>query len=65
MAAVFFVKSGLIIPVPLETDATVKTSWYVKICLPQVFSAVSERRETRGLRGAIFPYMSNLKVEFN
>ena len=54
MVAVFFMKPGLIKPVPLETGATVNASWYVNTCLPQVFSVVSERRETRGLRGLIF-----------
>ena len=29
MVAVFFMKSGLIKAVPLETGATVNTSWYV------------------------------------
>ena len=33
MVAVFFMKSGLIKPVPLETDATVNASWYVNTCL--------------------------------
>ena len=42
MVAVFFMKSGLIKPVPLETDVTANASWYVNTCLPQVFSAVSE-----------------------
>ncbi|CAF1403876.1 unnamed protein product [Rotaria sp. Silwood1] len=54
MVAIFFMKSGLIKSVPLETDATVNANWYVNTCLPQVFTAVSERRETRGLRGLIF-----------
>ena len=54
MVAVFFMKSGLIKSVPLETGATVNASWYVNACLPQVFSAMSERRETRGLPGLIF-----------
>ena len=54
MMAVFFMKSGLIKLVPLETGAMVNASWYVNTCLPQVFSAVSERRETWGLRGLIF-----------
>ena len=54
MVAVFFIKSGLIKTVPLETGVMVNTSWYVNTCLPQIFSAVSERRETRGLRGLIF-----------
>ena len=49
MVAVFFMKSGLIKAVPLETGATVNVGWYVNTCLPQVFSAVSERRETRDL----------------
>ena len=47
-------KSGLIKLAPLETGATWNASWYVNTCLPQVFSAVSERRKTRGLRGLIF-----------
>ena len=47
-------KPVLIKAVPLETGTTVNSSWYVNTCLPQVFSAVSERRETRGLRGVIF-----------
>ena len=47
-------KSGLIKPVPLEKGAMVNASWYVNTCLPQVFSAVCERGETRGLRGLIF-----------
>ena len=54
MVAVFFMKSSLGKVVPLKTGAMVNASWYVNTCLPQVFSAVSERRETRGLRGLIF-----------
>ncbi|CAF4708260.1 unnamed protein product, partial [Rotaria sp. Silwood2] len=54
MVAIFFMKSGLIKSVQLETDATVNSSWYANTCLPQVFKAVSERREERGLRGLIF-----------
>ena len=46
MVAGFFQKSGLIKPVPLETGTMVNTSWYVNTCLPQVFSVVSEQRET-------------------
>ncbi|CAF4608607.1 unnamed protein product, partial [Rotaria sp. Silwood2] len=49
MVAIFFMKSGLIKSVQLETCATVNASWYINTCLPQVFKAVSERRETRGL----------------
>ncbi|CAF4782647.1 unnamed protein product, partial [Rotaria sp. Silwood2] len=54
MVAIFFMKSDLTKSVPLEIGATVNASWYVNTCLPQVFKAVSERRETRGLRGLIF-----------
>ena len=54
VVAVFFMRSSLIKPVPLERDGRVNASWYVKTCLWQVFLAVSERRETRGLRGLIF-----------
>ena len=54
MVVVFFMKSDLIKPVPFETGATVTASWYVYTCWWQVFSAVSERRETRSLRGFIF-----------
>ena len=48
---IFFMKSGLIKPVPLKTGATVNASWYVNTCLWQV---LSEQRETRGLWGLIF-----------
>ena len=48
MVAVFFMKSSLIKPVPLEAGAMTNASWYVNTCLPQVFSDVSEQRETRG-----------------
>ena len=55
MVAVFFMKSALIKSVLLERGATVNASWYVvNTCLWQVFSAVSERRERRALRGVIF-----------
>ena len=53
MMAFFFMKSGLVEPVPLERGTTVNASWDVNTCLPQIFSAVSERREMRGLRGLI------------
>ena len=33
MVVGFFMKSGLIKPVPLETSATVNANWYVKTCL--------------------------------
>ena len=54
MVAAFFMKSGLIKPVSLDTGATMNASWYVNTCLPQVFSAMSKRREMRGLQGLIF-----------
>ena len=54
MVAVCFMKFGLIKLVPLETGAMVNASWNVNTCLPQAFSVVSERRETRGLGGVIF-----------
>jgi histone-lysine N-methyltransferase SETMAR len=54
MVAIFFMKSGLIKSVPLEAGVTVNASWYVNTCLPQVFKAVSERRQTRGPRSLIF-----------
>jgi transposase len=54
MVAIFFMKSGLIKSVPLETGASLTASWYVNICLPQVFKAVTEQRQTRGLRSLIF-----------
>ena len=70
MVAVFFMKSDLIEAVPLETGATVNTSWYTNTYLPQIFSAVSERRETRGLHRLIFhddnakPYRTWIANEF-
>ncbi|CAF4799105.1 unnamed protein product, partial [Rotaria sp. Silwood2] len=50
MVAIFFMKSGLIKSVQLETGARVNTSWYLNTCLPQVFKAVSER----GISSIIF-----------
>jgi hypothetical protein len=50
MVVIFFVKSGLLKSVPLEAGGSLTASWYVNICLPQVFEAVSEQRQTRGLR---------------
>ena len=47
----FFIKSSLIKSVTLETGTMVNASWYVNTYLPQVFSAMSERLEMRGLRG--------------
>ena len=70
MVVVFFMKSALIKPVPLETGATMNASWYVNTCLPQVFSALSERKEMRSLRGFIFhddnakPYRAWINNEF-
>ena len=54
MVAIFFMKSGLIKSIPLETGATINASWYVNICLPQVFKTVLEWRKSTGLRGVIF-----------
>ena len=62
MVAVFFMKSGLIKAASLETGAMVNASRYVNTCLWQVFSAMSERRETRGLRGVIF-HDDNAKLQ--
>ncbi|CAF1196972.1 unnamed protein product [Rotaria sp. Silwood1] len=53
MVAVFFMKSGLIKSVPLETGVTLYARWYVNPCLPQVFKTVSKRRPRSGLRGLI------------
>ena len=47
-------KSGLIKSVTLETGATANANRYINTCLPQVFSAMCERRETRDLQGLIF-----------
>ena len=33
MVTVFFMKSGLIKSVPLETGATMNANWYVSTCL--------------------------------
>jgi len=49
MVTIFFMRSGLIRSFPLEIGTTVNGSWHVSTCLPQVVTAVSERRETRGL----------------
>ena len=54
MVVVFFMKSGLIKAVPLETGATVNAGCYVNTCLSQAFSSVPKRREMRDIRGLIF-----------
>jgi len=54
MMAIFFMKSDFIKSIPLEPDATINASWYVNICLPQVFKIVLEWRKSTGLRGLIF-----------
>ena len=53
MVAIFFMKSGLITPIPLESGQTVNANWYVNHCLPEVFKVVSERRPNTGIRGLI------------
>ena len=53
MVAIFFMKSGLIESIPLESGASVNADWYVNNCLSQVFDVVSRRRDKTGLRGLI------------
>jgi [histone H3]-lysine36 N-dimethyltransferase SETMAR len=53
MVAIFFMKSGLIESIPLESGASVNADWYVNNCLSQVFDVVSQRRDKTGLRGLI------------
>ncbi|CAF3374291.1 unnamed protein product [Rotaria sp. Silwood2] len=54
MVTIFFIKSGLIKYIPLEPGDIINATWYVNICVPQVFKAVSEWREKTGLRDLIF-----------
>jgi histone-lysine N-methyltransferase SETMAR len=60
MVSIFFMKSGLIECIPLEPGDTVNARWYVNVCLPHVFTAVSEWRKKTGLRGLIL-YDDNAK----
>jgi hypothetical protein len=53
MVAIFFMKSGLIEWIPLEPGKTINASWYINICLSQVFKIVLARRQKTGLRGLI------------
>ena len=53
MVAIFFMKSGLIKSVTLESGKTVNASWYVDHCWPEVLTAVSERRPNSRIRGLI------------
>ena len=53
MVAIFFMKSGLIKPIPLESGATANADWYANLCLPEVLKTVSERRLKTGIRGLI------------
>ena len=40
MVAIFFMKSGLIESIPLESGTSVTGEWYINDCLPQVFDAI-------------------------
>jgi hypothetical protein len=53
MVAIFFMKSGIIESIPLESDASITAYWYVNNCLFQVFGVDAQRREETGLRGLI------------
>ncbi|CAF1549287.1 unnamed protein product [Adineta ricciae] len=53
MVAFFFMKSGLIKSVTLESDQNITAAWYVNHCLPQLFEAVSQRRKKSALRNLI------------
>ena len=53
MVAIFFMKTGLIKPIVLESGQTVNANWYVNHCLPEVFKAVSERRPNIGVHKLI------------
>lgn len=53
MVAIFFMKSGLIESIPLESGATANADWYANTCLSQVFTVVSHKREKTRLRGLI------------
>ena len=53
MVAIFFMKSGLIESVALESGASISARSYVTNCLSTVFDTVAQRREKTGLRGLI------------
>jgi Transposase (partial DDE domain) len=53
MVAIFFMKSGLIKSIALESGATVNADCYTNLCLPEVLKTVSERRLKTGIRGFI------------
>ena len=53
MAAIFFMTTGSIKPIVLESGQTVNTNWYVNHHLPEIFKAVSERRPKIGVRSLI------------
>lgn len=43
----FFSKSGYVATVPLETQRTVNSAWYITICLPEVFDKLRETNPKR------------------
>ena len=51
--AIFFIKSGLIESITLESGASISAWLYVTNCLFRVFDAVAQRREKTELHGLI------------
>ena len=49
IVAIFFMKSGLIESIALESDTSVSARLYVTSCLSRVFDVVAQRRTKTGL----------------
>ncbi len=53
MVPSFFMRSGHIATVPLEDRRAINSEWYTTVCLPEVFSAVAQKRPRTGTRGLL------------
>lgn len=53
LIASFFSLTGYLVSVPLRNQRSINAEWYVTKCLPEVFTAVSNKRPNTGLRGLL------------
>ena len=56
MIAVFVSRAGHLATIPLVTQRTVTSTWYVRECLPLVLAAVAKRRPRTRHRGLLLQH---------
>ena len=58
MIAVFVSRAGHVATIPLVTQRTVISAWYLRECLPLVLAAVAKRRPRTRHRGLLLHHDS-------